>query len=43
MDVAFELGESFTVLHMGEVFAEGSSDQIKSNGKVQEIYLGESK
>ena len=41
MDVAFELGESFTVLHMGTVFAEGSLEQIKSNKKVQEIYLGE--
>jgi len=41
MDVAFELGEFFTVLHMGEVFAEGSSDQIRKNNKVQEIYLGE--
>ncbi len=41
MDVAFEVGEVFTVLHMGELFAEGSSDQIRSNPKVQEIYLGE--
>jgi branched-chain amino acid transport system ATP-binding protein len=41
MDVAFELGESFTVLHTGTVFAEGSSEEIKSNKKVQEIYLGE--
>lgn len=40
MDVAFEVGELFTVLHMGKVFAEGSLDQIKSNNKVQEIYLG---
>jgi branched-chain amino acid transport system ATP-binding protein len=40
MDVAFEVGEFFTVLHMGKVFAEGSLDQIKSNNKVQEIYLG---
>ena len=41
MDVAFEVGEFFTVLHMGKVFAEGPSDQIESNNKVQEIYLGE--
>ena len=40
MDVAFEVGEFFTVLHMGKVFAEGSLDQIKHNDKVQEIYLG---
>ncbi len=41
MDVAFDLGEFFTVLHMGTVFAEGTLEQIKSNKKVQEIYLGE--
>ncbi len=41
MDVAFELGEFFTVLHMGTMFAEGSREEIKANKKVQEIYLGE--
>ncbi len=40
MDVAFEVGEFFTVLHMGKVFAEGSVDQIKGSDKVQKIYLG---
>jgi branched-chain amino acid transport system ATP-binding protein len=41
MDVAFDLGEFFTVLHAGRVLAEGSLEEIKSNSKVQEIYLGE--
>jgi branched-chain amino acid transport system ATP-binding protein len=41
MDVAFELAERFTVLHLGKVFAEGDRDEIKSNPQVQEIYLGE--
>jgi branched-chain amino acid transport system ATP-binding protein len=40
MDVAFEVGEFFTVLNVGKVFAEGSSDHIKKSAKVQEIYLG---
>jgi len=40
MDVAFDVGESFTVLHMGRVFAEGSSEEIKGNDRVQQIYLG---
>jgi branched-chain amino acid transport system ATP-binding protein len=41
MDVAFELAERFTVLHMGRVFAEGDRNEIKNNPQVQEIYLGE--
>ena len=40
MDVAFELAESITVLHFGEVVAEGSKDAVRSNRTVQEIYLG---
>jgi len=41
MDVAFELAERFTVLHLGQIFAEGDRDEIKSNPQVQEIYFGE--
>ena len=40
MDVAFELAETITVLHFGEVIAEGSNAEIRANQKVQEIYLG---
>jgi branched-chain amino acid transport system ATP-binding protein len=40
MDVAFELAESITVLHYGQVIAEGSNEEIRANEKVQEIYLG---
>jgi branched-chain amino acid transport system ATP-binding protein len=40
MDVAFELAESITVLHFGEVIAEGSNDAVRANKTVQEIYLG---
>jgi len=41
MDVAFELGQVFSVLYMGSVFAEGNAKEIKGNHNVQEIYLGE--
>jgi branched-chain amino acid transport system ATP-binding protein len=40
MDVAFELAESITVLHFGEVLAEGSNAEIRANEEVQKIYLG---
>lgn len=40
MDVAFELADNITVLHYGEIIADGSRDIIKSNRMVQEIYLG---
>ncbi|PKN30181.1 MAG: ABC transporter ATP-binding protein [Deltaproteobacteria bacterium HGW-Deltaproteobacteria-21] len=41
MDVAFELAERFTVLHLGSVFAEGDRNEIRSNARVQQIYFGE--
>jgi branched-chain amino acid transport system ATP-binding protein len=40
MDVAFELADSITVLHFGEVIAEGKNEEIKANKTVQKIYLG---
>ncbi len=40
MDVAFELVNNITVLHMGKVVASGSCQDIRSNALVQEIYLG---
>ena len=40
MDVAFELAESITVFHFGEVVAEGDKEAVRSNQTVQEIYLG---
>lgn len=41
MDVAFSVAENVTVLHHGEVLAEGTTDEIKMNPEVQRIYLGE--
>jgi branched-chain amino acid transport system ATP-binding protein len=40
MDVAFDLAESISVLHMGKLVAEGSPEEIRKNQTVQEIYLG---
>jgi branched-chain amino acid transport system ATP-binding protein len=41
MDVVFDLAEYITVLHYGEVIAEGTKGEIKTNPKVKEVYLGE--
>lgn len=42
-DITFveQIAERVTVLHDGEVFAEGSVEEIKNNEDVQKIYLGE--
>jgi branched-chain amino acid transport system ATP-binding protein len=41
MDVAFEIGERFTILHQGRIIADGSAQAIRANAQVQSIYLGE--
>jgi branched-chain amino acid transport system ATP-binding protein len=41
MDVAFDLCDTMTVLHLGEVLASGSPTAVRANPRVQEIYLGE--
>lgn len=40
MDVAFEVAERVSVLHLGRVLTEGTPDEIRANRQVQEIYLG---
>lgn len=40
MDVAFEIAERITVLHVGRVLADGTKDEVKLNPDVQKIYLG---
>ncbi|MCA1454565.1 urea ABC transporter ATP-binding protein UrtD [Bradyrhizobium sp. BRP22] len=41
-DMAFvrEIAERITVLHLGQVLAEGNVEQIENNPKVREAYLG---
>jgi branched-chain amino acid transport system permease protein len=40
MDAIFELAERITVLHEGQVLAEGAPEDIQKNSFVQEAYLG---
>jgi branched-chain amino acid transport system ATP-binding protein len=41
MDVVFSIAEKITVLHQGEVLAEGRPHEVRSNPEVQRVYLGE--
>lgn len=40
MDVAFEIADRITVLHQGNLIAEGSVEAIRNDRQVREIYLG---
>ncbi|MFQ5409127.1 MAG: ABC transporter ATP-binding protein [Anaerolineales bacterium] len=40
MDVVFSLADKITVLHYGQVLAEGAPEQVRDDPTVQEIYLG---
>ncbi|HLF27759.1 MAG TPA: ABC transporter ATP-binding protein [Anaerolineae bacterium] len=40
MDVVFSLADRITVLHHGQVIAEGAPAEVRANALVQEIYLG---
>jgi branched-chain amino acid transport system permease protein len=40
MQSLFELAERITVLQEGRVLVEGTPEEIKSNARVQEAYLG---
>jgi branched-chain amino acid transport system ATP-binding protein len=40
MDVVFNLADTLSVLHLGEVLAEGSGREIQANEKVGEVYMG---
>jgi len=40
MDVAFEIADRITVLHQGNVIAEGGVEAIRNHRQVREIYLG---
>jgi urea transport system ATP-binding protein len=41
-DMAFvrEIAQRITVMHLGQVLAEGSVTEIEQNPKVKEAYLG---
>jgi branched-chain amino acid transport system ATP-binding protein len=40
MDVVFSLADRITVLHYGEVLAEGPPDVVRADARVYEVYLG---
>ena len=40
MDVVFELADRVSVLHFGQLIAEGTPDEIRANAEVQTAYLG---
>ena len=40
MDVVFTLADRITVLHHGEVLAEGTADEVRADPRVYEVYLG---
>lgn len=42
MEVALNVSERVTVLHEGEIIAEGTPEDISNNVLVQSVYLGES-
>jgi branched-chain amino acid transport system ATP-binding protein len=41
MDVVMAISNEITVLNQGMVFAEGSPEEIQTNDKVREVYLGD--
>jgi branched-chain amino acid transport system ATP-binding protein len=41
MEVVFAIADRITVLHLGQVLAEGTPGAIKENKRVREVYLGE--
>jgi branched-chain amino acid transport system ATP-binding protein len=41
MDVVFGFAQRVVALHLGEVIAEGSPEQVRSNPRLREVYLGD--
>lgn len=40
LDFAFDLADTATVLHMGEVIGEGSPERVREDPRVEAVYIG---
>ena len=40
MDFVAQIAKKVTVLHLGKILVEGSMEEVRSNEKVKEVYLG---
>lgn len=41
MSVVFNISQKIRVMHLGQIIATGKPEEVRSNGHVQRIYLGE--
>jgi len=41
MDIIFELADRLMVLNYGEIIASGTPDEVRSNPRVRDVYLGQ--
>ena len=41
MDVVFGFADRVIVLHLGEVIAAGTPDEVRADARVREVYLGD--
>jgi branched-chain amino acid transport system ATP-binding protein len=39
MNVIMQISDYITVLHFGQVLTEGTPEEVRSNPRVQEVYL----
>jgi branched-chain amino acid transport system ATP-binding protein len=40
MQIAFALAERIIVLHQGAIVADGKPEEVRTNPRIKEIYLG---
>ncbi len=40
MDVVFDLADRISVLHFGQLIAEGTASEVRASAEVQKAYLG---